>query len=178
MIIIALFAYGLTTLAGLWLIEASNENNRIKKRSWILVDITGRLVCSVLFTRHSIFPVVSSLGLSRKRARSTLSGLRQRKPIPVLLLFNVFRGALWFVFTLHHPAGCQNSQRGFLDGTVGFVYRNRYGTYSTFRGHARYRSLCPFYRVGFLDDNCGVVYGMAVCKRKGITNEYENWHNP
>jgi hypothetical protein len=112
-IIIALVAYSLSTLAGTWLVGGLKREEEGKQTTFeagrygwkiglFCIAYSIFYYCCGFITR--IFPEV----------RAFYAGwAATMEPLPVLLLFNVFRGALWFIFSLPILLGAKTRKQAF-----------------------------------------------------------------
>ena len=107
------FAYGITALVGVWLIKGFKKEKEVKST---VFDV-GRS-----FWKVAVFVVLYPLfyyccgfiAWSFPAAREFYSGwAATSEPIPILLLFNVFRGGLWLFFSLPLLLGARTRKQAF-----------------------------------------------------------------
>jgi hypothetical protein len=134
MMITNLLTYGVTALVGTWLIKGFKKEEQARKPVFDAGRYGWKIgLFSVLYPLFYyccgfipwVFPEV----------REFYAGwATTSEPIPVLLLFNVFRGALWFAFSLPILLGTTTRRRAFwllplvmVTGTaISFVTPNPY----------------------------------------------------
>lgn len=107
------FAYGITALVGVWLVKGFKKEKEVKST---VFDV-GRS-----FWKVAVFVVLYPLfyyccgfiAWSFPAAREFYSGwAATSEPIPILLLFNVFRGGLWLFFSLPLLLGARTKKQAF-----------------------------------------------------------------
>ena len=66
-------------------------------------------------------------------------------------------------------AGHKDSQPGFMATALGSVCWNGYDDDHALGIFAGNCSICPFFRVGFLNDRGGIVHGLVILERESCT---------
>ncbi|MBI9043124.1 MAG: hypothetical protein JEZ06_01490 [Anaerolineaceae bacterium] len=113
LILIALIAYGVSTLVGTWLVKGFKPEELARQTSF---DV-GRFGWKVLLfcVAYSLFYYCCGFipWMIPEVREFYANWALTMEPIPVLLLFNVFRGALWLVFSLPVLMGARNRKSAY-----------------------------------------------------------------
>jgi len=113
MLITDLIAYGIVALVGVWLVKGFKKEKEVKSTVFDAGRSSWKVAVFVVLYPLFYF-CCGFIAWSFPAAREFYSGWAETaEPIPVLLLFNVFRGALWLFFSLPLLLGARTRKQAF-----------------------------------------------------------------
>ena len=113
MLITDLIAYGIVALVGVWLVKGFKKEKEVKSTVFDAGRSSWKVAVFVVLYPLFYF-CCGFIAWSFPAAREFYSGwAATAEPIPVLLLFNVFRGALWLFFSLPLLLGARTRKQAF-----------------------------------------------------------------
>ena len=113
MLITDLIAYGIAALVGVWLVKGFKKEKEVKSTVFDVGRSSWKVAVFVVLYPLFYF-CCGFIAWSFSAAREFYSGwAATAEPIPVLLLFNVFRGALWLFFSLPLLLGARTRKQAF-----------------------------------------------------------------
>ena len=113
MLITDLFAYGIAALVGVWLVKGFKKEKEMKNTVFDAGRSSWKVAVFVVLYPLFYF-CCGFIAWSFPATRELYSGwAATSEPIPILLLFNVFRGGLWLFFSLPLLMGARTRKQAF-----------------------------------------------------------------
>jgi len=108
-----LFAYGIAALIGVWLVKGFKKEKEMKNTVFDAGRSSWKVAVFVVLYPLFYF-CCGFIAWSFPATRELYSGwAATSEPIPILLLFNVFRGGLWLFFSLPLLMGARTRKQAF-----------------------------------------------------------------
>jgi len=113
MLITDLIAYGIAALVGVWLVKGFKKEKEMKSTIFDVGRSSWKVAVFVVLYPLFYF-CCGFIAWSFPAARELYAGWSvTAEPIPILLLFNVFRGGLWLFFSLPLLLGARTRKQAF-----------------------------------------------------------------